>query len=990
MKKKIEALVNKFNSNKEYYQKSTYDETSTRIDFLNNFFEIFGWDVSNNDLLPENLREVIHEATIEVEEDNLTKKKKPDYQFQIQGKGIFFIEAKKPSVDISVSQKSVFQLRRYGWSAGMQYSILTNFKEISVYDCTVKPSETDDVNIARIAKFHYTEYVEKSEEIARFLDKNIIAKNEFDLSNTRQFSDFDSYFLNQIKSWRYSLAQNIIEQNEITDIEDFNVFIQRFINKVLFLRICEDTNLEEYEQLQKIKNINELELLFTNADKKYNSGIFHLLDENIYTVEFKIIKAIFAELYYPRSPYDFSVIPPSILAKVYDVFLSERFEILNDEVKLVKKPEAVDFFGAVTTPKEIADLIVKEAFEIRSESNEIILEEFKIIDICCGSGIFLLSAYEYLQNIIYDSSIKQLQQSLDDGILVKEQNSYQLSFKTKKELLQATIYGVDIDLSAVEVCKFSLLLSCIRNISFTELAQLKQEALLPNLDNNIKFGNSLVDDKFYDYYSNSSDSNNILDIVEKISPFDFNEEFGKDIKFDLVIGNPPYTRSQKLAKYSPIEYQYFKAKESNYRSAQISSLDKYHLFVERGLHLLRENTGVLGYIIPNRFIKEKNQNIFRNILFENRSVKKIINYNEIQLFQKVSAYTCLLFLTSRKNQKTEYVSLSLKQSIPVIEQFGLSEFYDTDSLTGEPWGLYSKETRQFLNFTSDTNKFCKLRDLSEISVGLQTSLDEVFIIETNSSDDDFYYFSKKGIEYRVEKDIVKPAIYKVSLNKYRMIQPNRMMIFPYKKIDSSMQLIDIDEMKTAYPECFKYLSVFKNKLKSRSIQSLKDLNTEWYRYGRHQSLANFDSGDMIIWSVLTLKSNFVYTEPPILFTGGGQGPYYGIKSKNEKYEVRYIQAILNTPFISKLIEENSVYYSGGYFSAGKQFIENIPIRKIDFEIVEETQKYARIVSIVKELEKYSASLAIAVSNSEKIRLERVIIGKEKQLNNLIEDLYGVK
>ncbi|MBM9832764.1 hypothetical protein IAG15_16585, partial [Enterococcus faecalis] len=157
----------------------------------------------------------------------------------------------------------------------MQYSILTNFKEISFYDCTIKPNESDDVNVARIAKFNYTEYVEKIEEIAKFLEKNIVEKNEFDLSNSRQFSDFDVYFLNQIKSWRYSLAQNIIEHNEIIDIEDFNVFIQRFINKVLFLRICEDTNLEEYEQLQKIKNIVELQELFANADKKYNSGIFH-------------------------------------------------------------------------------------------------------------------------------------------------------------------------------------------------------------------------------------------------------------------------------------------------------------------------------------------------------------------------------------------------------------------------------------------------------------------------------------------------------------------------------------------------------------------------------------------------------------------------------------------------------------------------------------------------------------------------------------------
>ena len=293
MKKEIQTLIDKYNLSKDIYETPLYDETSTRIDFLNKLFEIFGWDVDNQKLLPENLREVIHEASVKVEEDEVIKKKKPDYMFQIQGRSVFFVEAKKPSVDISNSQKSVFQLRRYGWSAGMEYSILTNFKEMVIYDCKVKPKATDAIHVARIAKFNFTEYVDKLDSISYFLKKDIVEENKFDLSNSREFSSFDSYFLNQIKKWRLSLAQNIIKNNDIVDIEDFNVFIQRLINKILFLRICEDTNLEDYEQLQKLNNISELEGLFANADKKYNSGIFHLLDENSYTVDFVIIKNIF-------------------------------------------------------------------------------------------------------------------------------------------------------------------------------------------------------------------------------------------------------------------------------------------------------------------------------------------------------------------------------------------------------------------------------------------------------------------------------------------------------------------------------------------------------------------------------------------------------------------------------------------------------------------------------------------------------------------------
>ena len=105
-------------------------------------------------------------------EDNLKKSKKPDYQFQVNGKPVFFVEAKKPSIDILKSKDSAFQLRRYGWSAGLEYSILTNFKTLVVYDCTVKPSREDDVSVARVAMFSFDEYDAKFNILLNYLSKD--------------------------------------------------------------------------------------------------------------------------------------------------------------------------------------------------------------------------------------------------------------------------------------------------------------------------------------------------------------------------------------------------------------------------------------------------------------------------------------------------------------------------------------------------------------------------------------------------------------------------------------------------------------------------------------------------------------------------------------------------------------------------------------------------------------------------------------------------
>ena len=397
-------LVRAYAEHFAQYRRTDYNETEVRNDFINPFFEILGWDVLNKKKLPQHLREVKHEASVYVEEDGENRKKKPDYAFHLGTEVCFFLETKKPSVNIMENKEAAFQTRRYGWNGNLKASILSNFTDMIIYDTSIRPSENDEVSKAMIAHYHYTEYVDKFIEISRLLSYASVVSGEFfeifdKVIDTFRKEPFDKYFLTQIKEWRYSLSQNIYDNNCDLDEESLNVFVQRIINRIVFLRIFEDRNLEQYETLKKIKTYTELRALFNAADKKYNSGLFELIDEENIQITDALLIHIFQELYYPNSCYEFSIVDPYIIGQIYELFLEEKIAISDIKVVAEKKAEIIDSQGVVNTPKNITDIIVGQTleplykYELFSKWNT-----YRIADICCGSGNFLLSAYEYILN----------------------------------------------------------------------------------------------------------------------------------------------------------------------------------------------------------------------------------------------------------------------------------------------------------------------------------------------------------------------------------------------------------------------------------------------------------------------------------------------------------------------------------------------------------------------------------------------------------------
>lgn len=991
----LQALVNTYRENFAQYQRATYNETQVRVDFVNPLFQLLGWDIMNEAGLPQHLREVTHEATVLVEENGTHRSKKPDYSFKVGTETLFFLETKKPFVNITVDRAPAFQLRRYGWSGNLKVSVLTNFTDLFIYDCTVRPVEGDEIGTALIAHYHYTEYDEKFDEIYSVLSKESALSGEFQrvFSNIRgamRREPFDAYFLDQIRGWRMQLGKDVVKSNPEIDTDTLNIFVQRILNRSIFLRICEDKNLENYESLKRITTYQELKHLFAAADQKYDSGLFEMLDEDRLVISDSVIIEIFQSLYYPNNSYEFGVVDPYIIGQIYELFLDESLEIQVDgQVVCVQKPEVVDAQGTVNTPKNITDIIVDEALGALYEGKT--PEEvagYRIADICCGSGNFLLSAFEYVVNYHIEYLCQNsLEEALQSGKLYQlpgTQNLF-LSYEQKRKILENLIYGVDIDPLAIEVTKFSLLLKVLEDSSAEELDAYHARThnrILPNLDENIKLGNSLVDSNYAHYNRAVYQS---LQLMNKLRMFDWNREFTEG-KFDAIIGNPPYIRVQNMVHYSPEEYAFYKSNQSGYVTAGTETLDKYYLFIERALSLLKDD-GILGYIVPHKFMNIKSGAELRGLLSSHGNVRKIIHFGTHQVFENRSTYTCILIMSKQPNTEFE---IGFVQDLNrfLFEHDVNCTRYAAPYLSRQPWAFLPQD---LISQLQKAEEHCEpLSTLADIFVGVQTSADNIYIIHADREDGHFVYSHEKdGTEIRLEKDILRKSVYDAKLTSYEKIEANSYIIFPYKEVDGKPKLYDIEEMEECFPNALEYLNQHKEALNKRNMPNRNDLN--WYAFGRSQSLRRFMSGKHLVWPVLSLNSNYVYDDEMVVFTGGGNGPFYGLQMKQSSREsIFYVQAILNHWLMELLVKSKASTFRGDYYSHGKQFIASLPIYRIDFDNPIEVKKHDDIVRGVETIMHLKEQAKCARNITERTVFERSASAVNRELNALIDTLYQVE
>ncbi len=638
-KAEITALLEKYNQEKS----KKYNEEATKLGFIQPLFSALGWDINNrNEVAPE----------------DKVSSKRVDYKFSIAEVPKFFLEAKALNEDLDgfrdVHGKKVTyaeQAINYAYYKGCTWAILTNFKEIRVYDAWEKVSPASsfrfainvnsllnefDTNLYLLSKEAFKEGLLDKKYATKSRKKPITEQLLLDFTNFRAILSKDVYNLNKSK--------NLTE-------EELDEAIQRLFDRLIFIRNCEDRELEPYELLSTLRQwkengkgvlITKLRDLFTYFDGTYNSKIFskHICDQ--VDISDNVLSHVLEGLYSTDEgsiQYDFSLIDADVLGNIYEQYLGHILNKTKKQAKLTESKAKRKKEGIYYTPSYIVDYIVRNTVGEMIKNKKVDVSKIKVLDPACGSGSFLIKTFDVLNE--YHSSKKNYNQNKLDI------SGTGTTYSTKLGILKDNIFGVDLDKQAVDIAQLNLLL---------KVAEKKER--LPVLQKNIKNGNSLIDDPN----------------LAGDKAFKWNEEFAEIMNkggFDVVVGNPPWVQSKFLHKDAKGYYSL------NYSTAR-KQYDLFNIFVEKGFWLLK-NGGVLGFIVPDRFIVNSDYGILRKFLLDNTKIKQIVQVGE-GVFTGVEMPSAIIILEKCDSEKDRNknminVRLGMNSTVQKIKQ---TDFYGNE------------------------------------------------------------------------------------------------------------------------------------------------------------------------------------------------------------------------------------------------------------------------------------------------------------------------
>ncbi len=1023
----LRKLVELFQTNIAQYKSPNYDEANTRTDFIDKFFELLGWDVRNTAGYSEQYRDVVREDRVEI--DN--RPKAPDYSFRIGGNRKFFVEAKKPSVNIKDDISPAFQIRRYGYTAKLALSILTDFEEFAVYDTRIKPHKNDKASTARIFYCKFDQYLEGAslegfetnfDYIIGTFSKENILKGSFDryieaTKNKRGTSEVDKELLALVEEWRLTLAKSMAKQNPELDTYHLNTAVQRIVDRILFLRIAEDRRIERYETLLKTTKgagvYGRLQSIFADADEKYNAGLFKREDWlGKLIVDDKILAPIISGLYYPESPYEFSVLPIEILGSIYERFLGKTIKLTaSHKAEVEEKPEVRKAGGVYYTPQYIVDYIIRETIGRKIDSTKPI-PTITTLDPACGSGSFLVGAYTFFLDsyLSHYTGEKNLKKSLKSGVIYESGvNTYRLSIEEKQRILLANIFGVDIDPIAVEVTKLSLYLKLLEHETEESREMLFKHSdlkMLPNLDENIRCGNSLIESDFY----RDKDLPLLGDYeMRKVNAFDWKKAFPKIFQmggFSTVIGNPPYVRIQEMKKSAPDQVEYYK---TEYQAAAEGNYDLYTLFLEKGLSLLNPQ-GRLGMICPNKFFTAQYGRPIREILASGKHLSHVVNFGHNQVFDNATTYTSLLFLEKKSSEEMRYVKVSDLEGWKAEQDLTLKTRTEkrksTKKATAMPEGPISETgmiacesiTAAEWNFTVGKGAALfeklskmpvKLGDVANIFVGLQTSADNVFILDyISETTHSIRLYSKILQEERVfEKALFHPIISGTDVGRYSPLPSRQYILFPYYTQGERVELISFKEIEEKYPRTAAYFQENRKKLSGRENGKFKGKGQTWHGYIYLKNMAKQNHVKLCIPRLVN-RLHAAFDGDGSHFLDNVDVGGLTIRPDNiSTLSLEYLLALLNSRVLVYFFPFISAPFRGGWLSANRQFIEKLPI--VVPSTKQERKIHDRLAELVNQMLAAQVKLREAISDADRKLSEQRISILDNQIDALVYELYGL-
>jgi len=991
----IEKLVRYFEQNIHQLKASNFNEAQARQFLIDPFFEALGWDISNKAMAPPFRLEVLPEGRVrtsigkggkdqtsmfptdvgvkeemreyssmleyiaddEYKAEQKMASKKPDYRFRIQGSTKFFVEAKKPSVDLT-NHDAVFQIKRYGFSARVPVSILTDFEEFRVFDCTRKPFyDKPKVGVLKEFDLKYSSYLDAFDLLYDTFSREAVIGGSIEALQKKYLEKkkgefaLDRAFLDDLSEWRVELAQDIAKHpknRRILNTFTLNECVQRILDRIVFLRVVQDRNIDPDEELLALirlwdshPGLSLYEMFNKLIEKKrplYNGLLFTEHECEQLEVGNKIVEKIFKNINYPLSPYNFSEIGVEILGSIYERFLGKTIRLTQKQVRVEDKPEVRKAGGVYYTPQYIVNYIVENTvgklIEGKKPSQ---VAKLKIIDIACGSGSFLLGAFQKLIDYHeqwysqHPEEIKEVHGVRD--VYEDAHGRLVLSARKKREILVNNLYGVDIDAQAVEVTQMSLYLKVLENENDATLNKptmlALHEVLLPPLKDNIKCGNSLIGT---DIGAQGDLFNS--DATHKINPFDWQTEFSEIMDaggFDCVIGNPPWVDIKGLDPFL-VDY-YF----THYKTTE-NRMNMYAVFVEKALAMLVKG-GLFGYILPNSILTQSSYTKLRTLLLSSFSIESIVRLPD-NVFEDVIAETGILTICKKKPTERNNCKIIVYDRASLISMIRIEDAVKHGIVNQKIWVDGELNT---LNVFSEPEQFQILRKVELHGKPLDTVCE--FCLGLTP------YDKYKGhTPAQIEK---------------RIFHSNKKKDKTFKPLLSGEDIV-------------RYFVQWGKK--------------QWISYGDWLGAPRekrFFNGPRII------VRQIISGHPPRIFAAYTEEELYNTQiafnillRQGEQASLIYLLGLLNSSLTNfyhkhKFLDQSKEVFQKILIQNARQF----PIRTIDFTKPDEKKMHDDLVKLVEKMLDLHKQLQKASFDSEKEPIQRQIEATDRKIDEMVYKLY---
>ncbi len=994
---KVAALVAEFERNKAHYTSRAFSEADVRKHFINGFFEALGWDVDNSsgfqlfrqDTVPETRlwkSAAVHYA---------------DYGFRINGRAVFYVEAEAASRDVD-RPDFIAQAVGYAWSSThANLAVLTDFEELRVFDARSNPhaSQLRDNEVMEL-RLNYDAYVEQWPTLWNALSKEAVAGGSLDrllagLDPKLVRDSVNQAFLKDLDRFRLKLGQALHDNNPTLDADRLNEATHHILNQIVFGRVLEDRDIEPTGRLREAVDVwrarggddplwSFLRAEFGRLERRYNGVIFAAHFSDKLTIPNNVLAEIVDALYPPTSPYAFSIIPIDVLGRAYESYLGKRLEIEDGTIKLAPKPEVRRAGGVFYTPDWIVDYILDQTLSPKLKGKSVAdISKLRVLDPACGAGAFSVQ----MASRILNAALRYYAKNKDQigGIGTEFPDAYtlydgtlKLSVTKKAELIEQTIFCVDVDPQAVEITRMWLYIVILEGESSPIVTQERRYKIpnriwpprirdfkLPDLAGNIVNGNSLV----------GTDFSNDIEEQKQVRAFDWHageSPIAQTMQaggFDVVAGNPPYLSTLDARKFIPRQYHYMR---KTYGAMSRGQSDMSYAFIEKGLSLLKPD-GRLGYITSNSFIWNKAGGPMRKIIAKSRAMRELVDFGIARIFEDASPATAIVILDKSPHRKFRHARLFLtdfKHHKLLTELPSLKfQTFSLNRLNERKWALPKAEDRHI--FEAMKRHPARLGDIAETFKGVTTGANNVFLVEALQTRGKRTQIRPKNSKetYWVETALLKPFLRGRNIRRYQPFKTNQRIMSAHATTGAPYAE---NLLRIQFPLSFSYFSAHKREL--LRIKRRNSKNDLWYTLAipRNYSLM-FKPKLVTGWKAG--QTQFTLDKGGDWFFQGG-GASTGVISTNDNFTLEMLLGLLNSkPVMAYARTTRPELWAGIEFSSS--FLESIPV-------VAMTKKSRPIY------ERIGAKAAKILDLNRAGGNARRVATLERQIDELVVKLYALE